>query len=85
MTPLIDLLRRSLAGREEHAALCSIKSAPLKYSVKFSWVDYFARQSGLLIVAPEAESQATAGLLLEALSEWRSAAEPRAKAKGAAA
>jgi len=85
MNPVIETLRLALAGRSDHAALCGLRSKPVwKDSVRFLWVDCLARESGVLAVVPDPESQATAQALLAELQRWRKEAT-RPKAKGAAA
>ncbi len=82
MTAAIEILRAALAGRSDHAELCALRAKPVwKGRIRFSWVDCLARESGVVVIVAEEESERTATALLEALNEWRGAV----KAKGAAA
>lgn len=69
-------LREALAGRENHAAWCGLQARPVwKGRMQFSWSDSFACEQGVLVIVPEAATEATASLLLRELNEWRKRAE----------
>jgi len=94
MSEIVEVLRRALSSRADHAALCGVRSKPVwKDKIKFSWVDCLARESGIVAIVAADESDAVAVALLAELNEWRQAlsdqrsavGERRPKTKGAAA